>query len=218
MKNFWLDVILFALLVAELSFPFLPKILHEILGVAMAATIIAHISLNFRRLMHMLKNLTPRKFFGVTIDFLLLICAAIILASGVCISNHLFPDVASFDLRRNMTIHQLHTAAAYVVMIVIGTHVGLHWAELRQKILSAAGLEGFYRRRRKFFRAMIILLSACGVAGLFLNRVGSRLTFEHIFATPATDLPAPLFMLLIIGGVTFFAAITRLADNCSQKI
>ena len=32
MRNFWLDVILIVLFVAEMSFHFLPKVLHEILG------------------------------------------------------------------------------------------------------------------------------------------------------------------------------------------
>ena len=50
MKNLSLDAILFALFVAELSFHFLPKILHEILGVAMAAAIVLHVAINFRRL------------------------------------------------------------------------------------------------------------------------------------------------------------------------
>ena len=36
---------------------------------------------------------------------------------------------------------------------------------------------------------------------------------KHIFATPATDLPALLFMTLTLGGIIFFALITFLVDK-----
>ena len=205
MKNFLLDAILFALFVAELSFHFLPKILHEIFGVAMAAAIVFHVTINFRRFVSTFKKISARKFFSATINFSLTICAAIILFSGVCMSNFLFPDAASSELRRNMTLHQLHTATPYVMMILIGMHCGLHRQELR--------LEKFYRQRKIFFMAAAIILSAAGVVGLFLNRFVDRILMRHIFATPATDLPAPLFMLLIIGDVIFFALITLLIEK-----
>ena len=206
MKNFLLDAILFALFVAELSFHHLPKILHEIFGVAMAAAIFLHVAINFRRFKSLFKKITPRKFFSVTINFLLAICAAIILFTSVPMSNYLFPDLATSELRRNMTLHQMHTAAPYVMMILIGVHAGLHWEELRQR---------FFKRfvSEKFLKAAAIILSAVGVVGLFLNRFLDRILMKHIFATPATDLPAPLFVLLIVGGVIFFAAITFLIDK-----
>ena len=206
MKNLLLDAILFALFVAELSFHHLPKILHEILGVAMAAAIVLHVAINFRRFKSLFKKISPRKIFSVTINFALIICAAIIFFTSVPMSNYLFPDLATSELRRNMTIHQLHTAAPYVMMILIGAHVGLHWEELRQR---------FFKRfvSEKFFMAAAIILSAVGLVGLFLNRFLDRVLMKHIFATPATDLIAPLFMLLIVGGVIFFATITFLFDK-----
>ena len=206
MKNLLLDAILFALFVAELSFHFLPKILHEILGVAMAAAIVFHVAINFRRFVSTFKKISARKIFSATINFSLTICAAIILFSGVCMSNFLFPDAASSELRRNMTLHQLHTATPYVMMILIGAHVGFHWNELRQRVFKKFFSE-------KFLKAAAIILSAAGVVGLSLNRFVDRVLMKHIFATPATDLPAPLFVLLIIGGVIFFATITLLLEK-----
>ena len=194
MKKFLLDVILLALFVAELSFHHLPKILHEILGVAMAAAIIIHVAINFRRL---------RSLFIVTTDFLLAVASTIIFFAGVCMSNYLFADWINFELRRNMTLHQLHVAAPYMLMILIGVHVGFHAQELRQRFLSA----------KKFFNAAIVAFAAAGAFGLFFNRVHDRILMKHIFATPATDLPAPLFMLIIFGGVIFFALITFLLDK-----
>ena len=213
MRNLLLDAILFALFVAEMSFYHLPKILHEILGVAMAAAIILHIAINRRRFASLFKKITPRKFFNAATDFALTICAAVILIPGVFMSNYLFAELVSFELRRNMTLHQLHVAAPYLLLILIGVHIGLHWRELRRRILNLFGLEEIYQRRQIFFRAAAMILSLFGAAGLYLNRVGDRILMKHIFATPATDLPAAVFALLTIGGVIFFATITFLLDE-----
>ena len=214
MKNFWLDVILIVLFVAEMCFQMLPKILHEILGVAMAAAIILHVAWNWRRFTSKLKKLTKRKIFSAAIIFATAICTAIILASGVCMSNYLFPDAVSGELRRNMTIHQLHVSAPYWLMILIGVHIGLHLRELRQRLLNFFGAENFYRRNEKFFDiAAILSFSAIGVFGLIANRVADRILMKHIFATPATDLPAAIFALMIFGVIMFFALITSFVDE-----
>lgn len=204
MKNLLLDAILFALFVAELSFQILPKILHEILGVAMFALIIFHVAINRRRLVSLIKKMTPRKFFSTTLNLLLTICAGATLITGVCMSNYLFVDAVSGELRRNMTIHQLHVAAPYVMLILIGVHIGLHWRELWQR---------FFKRFGIIFKVAAGILSAAGVAGFFLNRVGDRILMKHIFGTPATELPAAVFILLIIGGIIFYALITFLFDE-----
>ena len=213
MKKFFVDVILFALFVAELCFHHLPKILHEIFGVAMFAAIIFHVAINRRRFVSLTKIITAKKFFSVTVNVALIICAAIIFASGVFMSNYLFVDAASFELRRNMTVHQLHVSLPYVMMILIGAHVGLHWHELWHKFLNALGAGKFFQRRRKLFTAAAIILSCAGIYGLYLNRVVDRILMKHIFATPATELPFVVFALLIIGGVAFFALITFLFDR-----
>ena len=123
-------------------------------------------------------------------------------------SNFLFVDAVSFELRRNMTIHQLHVALPYLLMILVGLHVGFHWSELWQHLLNTFGLTKLYERRYKLFFTAAMILSIVGAYGLHLNRVGDRIMMKHIFGTPATDLPAAVFALMIVGGVALFAAIT----------
>ena len=200
MRNFFVDALLFVLFVAEMCFYHLPKILHEILGVALVALIIYHVAINRRRFLSLCRNITPRKFFCLSSDIALTICAVIILATGAVMSNYLFVDAVPFELRRNMTLHQLHVALPYVAMILIGVHVGLHWSEL-------------FKRRRKLFAAIAIGLSIVGAYGLYLNRVIDRIMMKHIFGTPATELPAIIFALMIVGGVALFASITALLDR-----
>ena len=213
MRNFLVDAILLALFVAEMSFHHLPKILHEVLGVLMVALIIFHIAINFRRGVSLTKKMTPRKFFCLEVDVALFLITAIIFVTGVCMSNYLFPDVVSSALRRSMTIHQLHVSAPYVLMILIGMHLGFHWREFWQRFLSLFGLAELYQRRKEFFHTAIVMLSLIGVAGFFLNRLAARLAMKHIFSTPATNLPAAIFILLIVGGVAFFAVVTFFIDK-----
>ena len=206
-------MLLFVLFVTELCFHHLPKILHEILGVAFVVAIIYHVAINWRRFVSLTKKITARKFFCLSTDIALTICAAIILATGVVMSNYLFVDAVSFELRRNMTLHQLHVALPYVAMILIGVHVGLHWSELWQRFLNVFGLKELFKRRQKLFAAVAILLSIVGAYGLYLNRLVDRIAMKHIFGTPATDLPAVVFALLIVGGVALFALITVLLNR-----
>lgn len=202
MRNVLLDAVLFALFVAELSFRYLPAILHEVFGVAMTALIIWHIAMNRRRVRFML-----------TLNVALVICSVLILATGVCISNHLFVDVISLEIQRKPIIHSVHVALPYVMLILIGVHVGLNWREFWNRLIHLIGAKEFYQRWKKFFIAAAIMLSAIGVVGLFMNRVGDRILMKHIFATPATDLPFAVFMMMIIGGVALFALITFLAKE-----
>ena len=213
MKNFLLDVILFALFVAELCFHHLPKVMHEVLGVALIIALAVHIAINRRRIAALTKKLTPRKFLALTTDLALTICAAATAVSGVVVSNYLFADLVAYELRRNMTLHQLHVAAPYAMMILLGVHVGLHRRELWQRLLNLTGAEEFYQRRRKFFLAAAMILSGLGGLGLSMNRVGDRILMHHIFATRATELPAVVFALMIVGGVIFFASITVVLDK-----
>lgn len=209
MKNFFIDVVLLALFVAELSFHYLPKVLHEILGVIMLALAIFHVAINFRRFESLFKDISPKKFFAIEINLALIIAMAIILFTGVCMSNYLFPDVVGSSLRRSVTIQNLHKSAPYIMLILIGVHIGLHWRELRGRLLNLLKLETPSRAWKIFYRAVTLTLMIFGATGLFLNRVLDRILMKHIFATPATDLPAPVFMLMIAGGIMIFALITR---------
>ena len=198
-----LDAILLTLFTAELSYHHLPHVAHEICGLMLTAMILVHVWLNRRRLMSLTKKISPRKIFSLTINFLLTICAALTISAGVCVSNHLF--AVSAQLHRNIAIHQAHVATPYVMMILLGVHVGLHWSELRGRLIHLTG--------EKIFRASVVMLAAIGLAGLAMNRVVDRILLEHIFATPATELNGAIFALMTVGGIIFFALITFLADK-----
>ena len=119
----------------------------------------------------------------------------------------------SLEIHRNVLIHQVHVAAPYAMLVLIGIHFGLNWHEFLYRILNSFGLTDIYQRHKILVAAEAFILAAIGIVGLFFNRVGDRILMKHIFATPATDLPAAVFILLIFCGAEFFALMTFLLDR-----
>lgn len=204
-KRKFLDAALPVIFLLTMSFYFLPRILHEIFGLAMAAGVIVHVFINRRRFFSMFKGkLTAKKIFSNAVNLFLIGIFITILITGICMSNYIFHDFISMELRRNMTFHQLHVALPYAMMILIGFHIGLHWRELSR------WKDGEMERWKVFLAAVII---GAGIYGSFLNRVGDRILMKHIFATPATELSLPIFLLVILSTILLYAVIFIIAEK-----
>lgn len=170
MKKFLLDALIFALFLLTMSFHFLPRMFHEIFGLMLAAAVVVHLNFNRSWIFGLTRgNWTARRFFSTLINFLLLVDLILIVVTGICISNYIFGGVIPLDLRRNMTIHQLHVALPYVMIILVGLHVGLHRQFILSKILRQKNIP-----RGVEYLTLIILIGA-GIYGSFLNRVGDRI-------------------------------------------
>lgn len=132
-KIYWkfvLDVILgiiFALLfnhriLGGLSF-------HETAGLAVGFAVIFHILLNFRWIKNTTRSIFSKKLnartrIGYFLNLLLLADLVIIIISGIFISKVLFP---AFPLQSNFFNPSTHIAASYLILALIGIHLGLHW-------------------------------------------------------------------------------------------
>lgn len=208
MKSFVLNVMIIGLFVAELCFHYLPHFLHELLGIVTAIVVLVHVVINRKRFLVLINQMSLLRLFCTEVNLALILCTTITLLSGLCISNHLFPDLVNSTLHRNTTIHNLHTMTPYVMTILIGIHIGLHWREIRQKVLKLFGKKELSKLWQFFFDAMVLMLSVFGILSLHLNRFLDRILMKHVFSTPATDLPVAVFILLLIGTVTLFATVT----------
>ena len=180
-----------------MSFHFIPKILHEVLGLVMAAAMIFHFAWNWR----LLKNQKMRLY--TLIDVALIVCLIVIIFTGVCISNHLFNGMIDMKLQRNITIHQLHVSLPFLFMILTGIHLGIHWQGFRQRFNNLINVNV----PKIVSKIILVSLIAVGIYGSFLNRIGDRLLMQHVFATPATDLPFSAFALIMIGVFAIYTII-----------
>ena len=215
MKKFYLDVIIFVIFMLTMSFHFIPKILHEILGLLMMLLVFLHFKWNVNAFKSLYGNLKKR--ISMIIDVALLLCMLIITFTGICISHHLFNGMINMQLQRNILIHQLHVLLPYVFIILSGIHLGLHWKGFWQRIKNLLHLDSNLRFFKFTCRLLVVILIIIGIYGSFMNRIGDRLLMEHIFATAAIDLPFGAFLMLLIGIFSIYVFIGKIFDDYFKK-
>lgn len=206
MKKFYLSIATLVLLDAVMNFHFLPKILHEILGLIMFGTLVAHLHWNRQAL-------TSTSKIFLALDALLIIAIITVTATGICISNHLFNGLIDLHIQRNITIHQLHKSIPFAMLILIGLHLGHHWTGFYQRLKKAIGLN----IAPTVEKILIVALCAIGLVGVYMDQFLDRLLMKHIFATPATQLPFGIYFVLVLGMISLFTAIGFFVDRLIKK-
>ena len=208
MKRYFLDAALLIIFLSEMSFQFMPHILHEILGLVMAAVIVCHSVQNRNWFFNFSRGKSSRrKIFSTLINFSMLITVLVTLVSGICMSNYIFNEVVPLDIRRNITIHQLHVSTPYLMMIFVGLHIGLHFQEIFQRLKHFLGVKTFSTPQKVCGYIFFAAIMFAGIYGAFLNRLDDRLLMKHIFATPATELPFAIFVILFLSTMAIFVAL-----------
>jgi len=209
MKRIFLDFVLLVLFLLTMSFQFLPKILHEVLGVFMLAAAVFHLIWNrlwFSSLFRGKWNF--RQSLSVMINWLLIVDVVIIMATGMMISNHLFKSVFGVYLQRNMMVHQLHVSLPYLLLILLGLHLGLHWASLWHRFTNwrCWNLQSLTYRGGCYF--MVLFFIAGGIYASFMHQIGDRLRLKHLFVTAAKQAPFGIFMLMLLSIIGMYAVVS----------
>ena len=176
-----------------MCFHYVPKVLHEVLGILWWLLVLIHIGQN-RQWFASLKRgrWTMLRIIGTVVDMLLLVVLLVVVGAGSGISNHLFKDIMPLDIQRSILIHQLHVSLPYALLILMGLHWGLHFKGWRER---------WHLPWPAFLPLKVVLavlVAAGGIYGSFLDRVGDRLLMKHIFATPATGEPAVVYVGLLL--------------------
>lgn len=176
-----------------MCFHYVPKVLHEVLGILWLLLVLIHIGQN-RQWFASLKrgNWTMLRIIGTVVDMLLLVVLLVMVGAGSGISNHLFKDIMPMDIQRSILIHQLHVSLPYALLILMGLHWGLHFKSWRERWHLP------WPASKCVKAVLALLVTASGIYGSFLDRVGDRLLMKHIFATPATGEPAIVYVCLLL--------------------
>ncbi len=209
MKRLLLNGTILILFLALMSFQFLPRILHEIFGVAFFAAGILHLYFNRA----WFKSLTKGKYdfsraLQTTINFLMIISFVVITITGIFLSNFLFENFVPLELQRNISVHGHHVALPYLMMILAGIHIGLHWKNFFRRFVNFFGVNPDGLKFKIVAGTLAAIIIFVGVYGAFLNRVGDRLLMLHIFGTPAYDLPFAGFVGIIFCGIGIYTLAT----------
>ena len=215
MKRIYLDIIIFVLGLMTMSFQFLPKIMHEVLGILLSFCVLWHLYLNriwFKSLFR--GKYTVFRTICTVVNMLLLGSATMMTICGCIISNHLFKGFFSLELQRNILIHQIHVSFPYLIMILAGLHFGIHWQGLWQRLATKPSTAC----RKILYNAIALSIIAVGVYGSFLNRVGDRLLMKHIFGTVAVQLPFAEYLVFLFGIFGLYTIIGFLVQKFLRNI
>lgn len=128
--NFFLDFLILAVFLIIMEPLFTGITLHEWIGLGVGLTFIIHILLHWKWVVEATKRLFkkfPKKAkLNYILDLLLLIGSIFIILSSLIIARTI--DFSWLGLGTySYTWFQVHVASSFLVLIVIGIHIGLHW-------------------------------------------------------------------------------------------
>lgn len=218
MKRLILNAAIWVFFLLIMSFQYLPKILHELGGVIWVVVVFLHLAWNrqwFRSLLQG-KWATIRGV-AMLINILLILSSITVILSGICISNHVFKGMIPLALQRNIVIHQLHVSVPYLMLILMGLHIGLHWQGMWQRVIKALrwNSNSLPYRAGCYFGVLMLFLG--GIYGSLLNRIGDRLQLKHIFATAATQASWDVYVLMLIGIMGMYAVVSHTIQRKAKE-
>lgn len=162
-----LDVILAAALILMYNANVLTLGFHEIGGLILIGAFFIHIALSPKWIATVTKklfskSLSARLRLNYIIDFVLLVCIAVILISGIIISKVVFAGTEDQAWRA------WHYCASALALALGGVHIGLHWAFIK----------GMFKRAIKLPKVLgraigIILIAAILIYGGYSLASGS---------------------------------------------
>ena len=206
--RYLLDVLLLMMLVFEMTFFYLPPVLHEAVGVALLLPIIWHLMRNRRYVLSLGRGRWggPR---GVRFILNVLLASACLVTviSGCLTSSVLFADIVPFSLRSNPSLYQLHGTAAHYFLVLAGLHLGWHLPAWWQRWLHAAGITARPLPARMLLLGLGVLLGAGGIYAAQQDILIERLQGAHIFMAPALSYSGAGYALTQVGIIIVFAEI-----------
>lgn len=104
--------------------------IHEWLSIALAATIVVHLLLNWEWIVNVTKRLFIKATNGARINYvlnwLLFIDGILIMLSGIMISESVVPSLG-LSLPMNFAWRRLHDLSANLALLIMGLHLAMHW-------------------------------------------------------------------------------------------
>lgn len=194
-----LDATLTLILLFLMGFPFWGNAPHEWVGATMIVLFGLHQILNGHWYKNLLKGkYTPVRVVGTVVNILLLAAMALLLYSGVIMSQYVFEflriDGGTAIARR------LHLLTSYWGFLLMSVHIGLHWS----MILGMAGIKKMNASRIPSLMGLAI--AAYGVYAFIKRKFPTYLFLQTEFVFFDYNEPKILFYLdyLSIMGLCVF--------------
>lgn len=165
------DLIAAGLLLFSLSYWWLGNVAHEVAGTAMFLLLIVHNVFNRRWYSTIAKSARePRSLFNIVVTFLLMLAMLALLVTSVLISNALSGVMSPYA---GFTVRQIHTLAAYWVLVIVSVHLGLRWPIIMGVARKLTGITKSNAVRTVLLRTIAAAIAAHG-AGVRSNWRSAR--------------------------------------------
>ena len=193
-----LDIMMTALFLLLMSTQVTGTLLHELLGIFLAAVFAVHIGLNFK----WVKGVFPRVFgpslkksvkIMALVDALLVPVMGTAAVTGILISQELFGFGQS--LENPDFLSALHSSTAYLSLILLSVHIGMHWEMIMRFFTKLPGMIAAGRARTApsiqagtpdrarrgavrplLARAIVLCIVAAGIRACFVQDLAGSLT------------------------------------------
>ena len=112
------------------------------------------------------------------VNSVMLVLLVVVIVTGILISLYATPVVHLRGLT-SIYVHGTHLAAAILLYLIVGMHVGFHWRAIRNGILRRLSLH-VPERFSRVFDALGILLIIAGLHAFITTHIYEKLLFEHL--------------------------------------
>lgn len=170
------DFIAAGLLLIGLSYWWLGNTVHEIVGTAMFLLVIVHNAFNGRWYGTISRGRREaRGLINIVITALLLVAMLVLLVTSVLISNTLSGIMSPYG---GFTVRQIHTLAAYWVLVIVAVHLGLRWPMIMGVARNLFGISKPSAARSFVLRTIAIVIAIHGVWSSFALGLGTKLAMQ----------------------------------------
>lgn len=175
-SRLWLDALAAGLLLLGFAYWWLGNPIHEVAGTALFLLLIAHNVFNRRwyggvaRTRH-----RPRSLFNTGVTFALLIAMLALVATSMLISHALAAYLPAWG---GFTVRQIHSLAAYWVLVIVAIHLGLRWPMLMGVARNLFGIGKPSRLRMLLLRAVAVMVAIHGAWSCTVLGLGTKLTMR----------------------------------------
>ena len=170
------DFVAAGLLLFGLSYWWLGNTAHELAGTAMFLLLVVH-------------NVFNRRFYGtiararrearglvnIAVTLALLIAMVVLLITSVLISHALSGVMSPYG---GFTVRQIHTLAAYWVLVVVAIHLGLRWPLIMGVARGLLGISKPNAARSRTLRLAAAAIAVHGVWSSFELGLGTKLAMQ----------------------------------------
>ena len=202
----FLDFLAVGLLLAALAYDWLGNAAHEVIGTVLFLLLIAHGIFNRRWYGTIAKGWRePRRAVAKTITLSLLMTMLALVLTSVIISQVVF---SFLPLTSTPTSRQIHTLVAYVVLLAVGAHLGLHGRMIMGLVRRWSGVTSNSKFRTFVLRAAAAVIAAYGIHSLLVVDVMSKLFMRVTLEFWDFETSTPAFFLHHVAIVGLCAQLT----------